>query len=66
MAASLCAILIGVILDLLIGDPHWMFFHPIRLMGKLITVCEKKTRAWFLKTKTGEQIAGVVTVVIVA
>ena len=66
MAASLCAILIGVILDLLIGDPHWMFFHPIRLMGKLITVCEKKTRAWFPKTKTGERIAGVITVVIVA
>lgn len=36
------ALLIGYILDLIIGDPHEMP-HPIRLIGKLITFVEKKT-----------------------
>ena len=31
----------GFLLDLLFGDPYWMP-HPVRLMGKLIAVLEKK------------------------
>ena len=38
------ALLLGVFLDLLIGDPH-CFYHPIRLVGNLISVTEKGLRA---------------------
>lgn len=36
-------LIIGFLLDLLIGDPY-SFPHPVRLMGKLITILEKKFR----------------------
>ena len=35
------ALICGILLDLLIGDPYWMP-HPIRDIGKLIMVLEKK------------------------
>lgn len=34
---GMMALLLGVFLDLLIGDPH-CFYHPIRLVGNLISV----------------------------
>ena len=43
------AILIGYILDLLLGDPHFLY-HPVRLIGKLITGTEK-----FLRRRTPDQ-----------
>ena len=61
---TLYAILIGFIMDLLIGDPHWMY-HPVRLIGKLITFLELLLRKIFPKTKDGEQKAGFVLVVLV-
>jgi adenosylcobinamide-phosphate synthase len=51
-------------MDLLIGDPHWMY-HPVRLIGKLITFLELLLRKIFPKTKDGEQKAGFVLVVLV-
>lgn len=35
------AIAAGYILDLLLGDPYWLF-HPIRLIGSLISALEKR------------------------
>ena len=61
---TLYAILIGFIMDLIIGDPHWMY-HPVRLIGKLITFLELLLRKIFPKTKDGEQKAGFVLVVLV-
>ena len=58
------ALLLGVFLDLLIGDPH-CFYHPIRLVGNLIAVTEKGLRAVFPKTGQGEKTAGVFLAVIV-
>ena len=52
------ALLLGVFFDLLIGDPH-CFYHPIRLVGNLISVTEKGLRAVFPKTEQGEKTAGV-------
>ena len=52
-------------LDLLIGDPH-CFYHPIRLVGNLISVTEKGLRAVFPKTGQGEKTAGVFLSVIVS
>jgi adenosylcobinamide-phosphate synthase len=61
---TLYAILVGFIMDLIIGDPHWMY-HPVRLIGKLITFLELLLRKIFPKTKDGEQKAGFVLVVLV-
>lgn len=34
------AIVLGYILDLIVGDPHWLY-HPVQLIGRLITFLEK-------------------------
>lgn len=51
------ALLIGIILDLLLGDPRW-FPHPIIAIGKLIAFLDKACRRMFPKTTLGENIAG--------
>ncbi len=61
---TLYAIWIGFILDLLFGDPHWMY-HPVRLIGKLITILENGLRKVFQKTEAGERTAGRILVVLV-
>ena len=61
---TLYAILVGFIIDLIIGDPHWMY-HPVRLIGKLITFLEDMLRETFPKTKDGERKSGFVLVVLV-
>ena len=48
---TLYAVLVGFITDLIIGDPHWMY-HPVRLIGKLITFLEDMLRKTFPKTKS--------------
>ena len=54
---SLCALILGFFLDLIVGDPHWMP-HPIVFIGKLIDVTEKGMRRLFPKTVRGENFAG--------
>ena len=54
---SLCALILGFFLDLIVGDPHWMP-HPIVFIGKLIDVTEKAMRKIFPKTVLGENFAG--------
>jgi len=51
------AVWIGAALDLLLGDPQWLH-HPVRAIGLLIAVLEKKLRAFFPETKPGEEAAG--------
>ncbi len=62
---SLYALLAGALIDLLIGDPHFLP-HPVVLMGKLISLLEKLLRRAFPKTKRGENIAGGVLWAVVA
>ncbi len=57
MELSLLAVILGFILDLIVGDPHWLY-HPIRLVGHLISGLEKLLRSIFPKTEQGELIAG--------
>ena len=46
---SLPALAIGFVLDLLIGDPRWLY-HPICVIGNLIAVLEKAIRRVFPKS----------------
>ncbi len=62
---TLGALILGFFIDMLVGDPHFLY-HPIRLVGNLITVTEKLLRRIFPKTQKGELTAGVFLVMIVA
>ncbi len=59
----LIAIVIGFILDLIFGDPHWLP-HPIRLIGRFISGGERLARKIFPKSHSGEFTAGAVLAVI--
>lgn len=52
-----CAMLLGFLLDCLLGDPRTIP-HPVVCMGKLISWLEKAFRTLFPKTKLGENLAG--------
>ena len=44
MRFGIMALIAGYILDLLMGDPEWLY-HPVQLIGKLISRLEKRLRA---------------------
>ncbi|MSS62504.1 adenosylcobinamide-phosphate synthase CbiB [Velocimicrobium porci] len=64
MELSMMALALGFLIDLLIGDPHWMY-HPVRLIGALIAKTEKKLSEWFPKTDVGQLSAGILLVIVV-
>lgn len=64
MMWSLCALILGFIIDLFLGDPH-SIPHPVVLIGKLISALEKILRRVFPKTQRGENAAGAVLWLIV-
>ena len=55
----LISLLLGFLLDCLLGDPH-SIPHPVVAIGKLISGLEKLLRRIFPKTKPGEIAAGAV------
>ena len=57
VAAAFC-------LDLLFGDPRWLY-HPIRLIGNLISLLERILRRIFPKNKKGERAAGTILAILV-
>ena len=59
------ALVLGFCIDLLLGDPH-SSFHPVVLIGRLISAVEKAVRRIFPKTTRGENVAGAVLWVVVA
>lgn len=65
MRYHMIAFLAGFLLDLWIGDPHWLY-HPVRLIGNLITVLEHKlldvTKA---RNEKKERHAGILLVSVV-
>ena len=65
MMWSLCALVLGFFMDLLLGDPHSPF-HPVAGMGRLIAWLEKGLRRIVPKTAGGEKCAGGVLWLIVA
>ena len=43
MPSHITALLMGALLDLVIGDPEW-FCHPVRLIGRYISFAERLAR----------------------
>ncbi|MDY2629174.1 MAG: adenosylcobinamide-phosphate synthase CbiB [Lachnospiraceae bacterium] len=64
MKISLLALGIGFVLDLILGDPQWLW-HPIRAIGKWISICEKLIRKLFPDTEKGLLAGGFLLVVLV-
>ena len=58
------AIVAGFVLDLIFGDPRWMY-HPVRLIGHLISGTERIIRNCLPANKTGERIGGGILVLVV-
>ena len=54
---KLTALVLGFVLDCLLGDPHSLP-HPVIFIGKLISFLEKWLRRLFPKTENGEKCAG--------
>ena len=58
------ALAAGFILDLIFGDPRWLY-HPVCLIGNLISFLEKRIRKILPKTNSGELTGGLIEVLIV-
>ena len=57
------ALAVGCVLDLLLGDPEWLY-HPVRLIGNLITAIERRLRKNndFMRLKAVALTASVVAI----
>ena len=58
------ALIAGFFIDLLLGDPRWLY-HPVRIIGNSIAWLEKRLRRIFPKTPEGEKWAGALLVVLI-
>lgn len=54
----------AILLDLILGDPHWMP-HPVRWMGAMIAGLENVLRGLLPKTPGGERLGGVLMALLV-
>ena len=50
MTYHMFALAAGFLLDLCFGDPRWMY-HPVCLIGNLISLLERGIRRFFPKTE---------------
>ena len=64
MKLTVLALLLGFIIDLIVGDPHSLP-HPVVFIGKLISLLEKELRKRFPATPSGERTAGAVLWILV-
>ena len=56
------SLILAVVLDFLIGDPS-NFPHPVKLMGRIISIEEKLARKWF-KSDKGLKLSGLIIVIV--
>jgi len=64
MKEWLLALCVGYFIDLVLGDPYWLW-HPVRGIGWIISTTEKIVRKIIKPKKTSELIGGGVLVVVV-
>ena len=64
MMVKILALPAGFVLDLIFGDPRWLY-HPVCLIGKLISLLEKGIRRIFPKSQKGELAGGCLEVLLV-
>ena len=64
MKLTVLAVIVGFLLDCILGDPASLP-HPIILIGKGISLFEKKIRPRFPKTEKGELAAGAVLAAVI-
>lgn len=64
MIWTLPAVVCGFLLDLLFGDPRWLY-HPVRVIGNGISLLEKGLRKIFPKTKARERMGGAILVILI-
>lgn len=64
MLYHIVALAAGFLLDLLFGDPRWLY-HPVCLIGNLIAALEKNIRKIFPKSEKGELAGGFLEVFLV-
>lgn len=57
-------LILAFVLDALLGDPVWLY-HPIRVIGKWISLTEKFLRQYFPANLWGERMAGVFLTILV-
>lgn len=58
------ALAAAFLLDCLLGDPRWLY-HPVRLIGRLISAGERGLRRIFSATPGGELVGGVLLAALV-
>lgn len=64
MMVKILALPAGFVLDLIFGDPRWLY-HPVCRIGKLISLLEKGIRRIFPKSQKGELAGGCLEVLLV-
>lgn len=64
MFISSLAVVLGFILDMVLGDPHYSW-HPVCIIGNFIAWCEKKIRKIIKLSHRSELVGGGVLVAIV-
>ena len=64
MSGHWTVLLPAILLDLILGDPHWMP-HPVRWMGAMIAGLEKVLRSLLPKTPGGERLGGILMALLV-
>lgn len=65
MYYHMIAFLAGFLLDLLIGDPHWLY-HPVRLIGNLIAALDHRLLdVTGIRNEKKERRAGILLVTVV-
>ena len=65
MPDTILALLIGYGLDLILGDPKWLY-HPVQMIGKVISFIERKLRANENNLRKKAVILTIITVFITA
>lgn len=56
-------VVIAIIIDLILGDPHWLP-HPVIFIGKLINIIENKIRARASNDKMLKYLGGLMVIIV--